>query len=136
MSSFAQQIMEPGGGLLLIPFVRAIIAILLVLTGSGFLAGIARIHMAVLSFLSAGLLFSISMFEREYKKAERNRGGSGQGPPAAAAASNNKNDKTDWAQSTVMTDSRTTTKRLDVYGFTSTIMSYGLYVGHPMLWEK
>jgi hypothetical protein len=68
--------MQPGGGLLLIPFVRAIIAILLVLTMAGFCVGVARIHMIILSFLSAGLLFSISMFEREYKKAQR--GGSSQ----------------------------------------------------------
>lgn len=88
--------MEPGGGLLLIPFVRTIIGILLVLTLSGFVAGVARIHMAVLSFLSGGLLFSISMFEREYKKVQRNRGaaaGSG-GAPAPATASD-KTEKTD-----------------------------------------
>lgn len=71
MSSFVSQIMQPGGGLLLIPFVRLIIGTLLVLTLAGFLAGVARIHMAVLSFLSAGLLFSISMFESEYKKAQQ-----------------------------------------------------------------
>ena len=94
MTSFAQQIMEPGGGLLLIPFVRVVIGILLVLTLSGFLAGIARIHMAVLSFLSGGLLFSISMFEREYKKAERNRGAGGQARPGGGAS--NKDEKTDW----------------------------------------
>ena len=71
MSSFVSQIMQPGGGLLLIPFVRVIIGTLLVLTLAGFCVGIARIHMAVLSFLSAGLLFSISMFESEYKKAQQ-----------------------------------------------------------------
>ena len=67
--------MQPGGGLLLIPFVRAVIGTLLVLTLAGFCVGIARIHMAILSFLSAGLLFSISMFEREYKKAQGRGGG-------------------------------------------------------------
>lgn len=54
---------------MLLPFVRAVIAILLVLTLAGFLAGVARIHMAVLSFLGAGLLLSLSFFESEYKKA-------------------------------------------------------------------
>mmetsp|Transcript_21108 Transcript_21108/g.51924 ORF Transcript_21108/g.51924 Transcript_21108/m.51924 type:complete len:96 (+) Transcript_21108:83-370(+) len=95
MTSFASQIMEPGGGLLLIPFVRIIIGILLVLTISGFLADIARIHMAVLSFLSGGLLFSISMFEREYKKAQRNRGGGAGGQAPPSAASSDKDEKTD-----------------------------------------
>lgn len=73
MSSFVSQIMQPGGGLLLIPLVRVIIGTLLVLTLAGFCVGVARIHMAVLSFLSAGLLFSISMFESEYKKAQQYR---------------------------------------------------------------
>lgn len=87
-SSFVSQIMEPGGGLLLIPFVRVIIGTLLVLTLAGFLAGVARIHMAILSFLSAGLLFSISMFEREFNKAQQNRGGgSSQAPPPKSGSS-------------------------------------------------
>jgi hypothetical protein len=68
MSSFFAEIMQPGGGIILIPFVRVIITILLVLTLMGFVAGVARIHMGVLSFLSAGLLFSLSMFEREFNK--------------------------------------------------------------------
>jgi flagellar biosynthesis component FlhA len=66
--SFFAEIMQPGGGIMLIPFVRVIITILLVLTLMGFVAGIARIHMGILSFLSAGLLFSLSMFEREFNK--------------------------------------------------------------------
>ena len=53
---------------MLLPFVRAVIGCLLVLTLAGFFAGVARIHMAILSFLSAGLLFSLSMFESEYKR--------------------------------------------------------------------
>jgi hypothetical protein len=68
MASIFSEIMQPGGGIILIPFVRVIITILLVLTISGFVAGVARIHMAVLSFLSAGLLFSLGMFEREFNK--------------------------------------------------------------------
>jgi hypothetical protein len=95
MSSFVSQIMQPGGGLLLIPFVRIIIGILLVMTLAGFLAGIARIHMAILSFLSAGLLFSISMFETEYNKAQQYRGGGESQAPATTAGSNGKAAKSD-----------------------------------------
>ena len=95
MTSFFAQIMEPGGGLILIPFVRTIIGILLVLTISGFLAGIARIHMVVLSFLSGGLLFSISMFEREYKKVQRNRAAAGGASGGSAPAASDKGEKTD-----------------------------------------
>jgi len=60
--------LQPGGGIMLLPFVRLVIGCLLVLTLAGFFAGVARIHMAILSFLSAGLLFSLSMFESEFKK--------------------------------------------------------------------
>ena len=91
MSSFVSQIMQPGGGLLLIPFVRVIIGTLLVLTLAGFCVGIARIHMAVLSFLSAGLLFSISMFESEYKKAQQYRNSS-QTKSTSTTASSTKTD--------------------------------------------
>jgi hypothetical protein len=68
MSSFMAQVMQPGGGVMLLPFVRGVIGLLLVLTLIGFSVGVARIHMAILSFLSAGLLVSLSMFESEYKK--------------------------------------------------------------------
>jgi hypothetical protein len=70
MSSFVAQVMEPGGGVMLLPFVRVVIGILLVLTLAGFLAGVARVHMAILSFLGAGLLFSLSMFESEFKRVQ------------------------------------------------------------------
>ena len=68
MSSFFAQIMEPGGGVKLLPFVRAVIALLFVLTVVGAIVGVARIHMVILSFLSAGLLASLSFFESEYTK--------------------------------------------------------------------
>eukprot|EP00535_Pseudo-nitzschia_heimii_P007862 CAMPEP_0197175386 /NCGR_PEP_ID=MMETSP1423-20130617/1617_1 /TAXON_ID=476441 /ORGANISM="Pseudo-nitzschia heimii, Strain UNC1101" /LENGTH=87 /DNA_ID=CAMNT_0042624529 /DNA_START=15 /DNA_END=278 /DNA_ORIENTATION=- len=71
MSSLIQEIMAPGGGVILIPFVRVVISLLLVLTIMGFVADVARIHMVVLGFLSAGLLFSLSMFEREFNKIQR-----------------------------------------------------------------
>lgn len=59
--------------MMLLPLVRGVIGLLLVLTLCGFMAGVARIHMAVLSFLSAGLLFSLSFFESEFKKMQRNQ---------------------------------------------------------------
>ena len=71
MTSLIQEIMAPGGGVMLIPFVRVVISILLVLTIMGFVADVARIHMVVLGLLSAGLLFSLSMFEREFNKIQR-----------------------------------------------------------------
>ena len=85
--------MQPGGGVILLPFVRVIISLLLVLTLAGFCAGVARIHMAVLSFLSAGLLFSLSFFESEYKKA-RGQGGSSNAVPSSTKkqVANNKTD--------------------------------------------
>ena len=53
---------------MLLPFVKGVIGVLLILTLAGFVAGVARIHMAILSFLSAGLLVSLAVFESEYKK--------------------------------------------------------------------
>jgi hypothetical protein len=88
MASMIQEIMAPGGGVMLIPFVRIVIAILLVMTIMGFVANVARIHMVVLGFLSAGLLVSLSMFEREFNKV-KNRGA-----PPTSKSSNNSN-KTD-----------------------------------------
>jgi ER protein Pkr1 len=93
MTSFFSEIMQPGGGVILIPFVRVIISILLVLTLMGFIAGVARIHMAVLSFLSGGLLFSLSMFEREFNKVHGRSGGSSTSAPTKASSSDN--NKTD-----------------------------------------
>jgi hypothetical protein len=94
MSSFFAEIMQPGGGIILIPFVRVIITILLVLTMMGFVAGVARIHMGILSFLSAGLLFSLSMFEKEFNKVHgQQRGGSpSQASSTTTAKASNKTD--------------------------------------------
>jgi hypothetical protein len=91
--------MEPGGGVLLLPFVKIVVGLLLLTTLTIFAAGVARIHMAILSFLSAGLLFSLSMFEVEFKKAQEAR----EGPldedendaPAATNGRSSKADKTD-----------------------------------------
>jgi hypothetical protein len=85
--SFFAEIMQPGGGIILIPFVRVIITVLLVCTMMGFVAGVARIHMAVLSFLSGGLLFSLSMFEREFHKVH-GRSSSSTAAPTTTSNSN------------------------------------------------
>ena len=68
-SSFFSQIMEPGGGVMLLPFVRFVITCLLLLCIAAAVAGVARIHMIILSVLSGGLLMSLAFFESEYKKA-------------------------------------------------------------------
>ena len=68
MTSFFAQIMQPGGGLMLLPFVRTIICCLLALTGTAAFLGVARIHMIVLTILSSGLLGSLYFFESEFKK--------------------------------------------------------------------
>ncbi len=41
-----------------------------------FIAGVARVHMAVLAFLSMGLLVSISWFEKAWNDVQSKRGGS------------------------------------------------------------
>lgn len=89
MASMIQEIMAPGGGVMLIPFVRVVISILLVLTVMGFVADVARIHMVVLGFLSTGLLFSLSMFEREFNKVRNS------GPPSSTTTRVKANNKTD-----------------------------------------
>ena len=68
--SFVAQVLQPGGGVMLLPFVRLVIGCLMMLTVGAFFAGVARVHMAVLTVLSAGLLVSLSFFESEYKKAQ------------------------------------------------------------------
>ncbi len=81
-SSFISTIMEPGGGVVLLPFVRGVIACLLALTVIAAILDVARIHMIVLSVLSGGLLLSLSFFESELKKMRRQR-------PASSATTNN-----------------------------------------------
>ena len=68
--SFVTDVMSPGGGVMLLPFVRLVIGCLLLLTMGTFLAGVAQIHMAILTVLGGGLLFSLSFFESEYKKVQ------------------------------------------------------------------
>jgi len=69
MASFVSQLMSPGGGMMLIPFIRLVIVLLMLTTSTTFVFGVARIHMGILTVLSGGLLLSISFFENEYKKA-------------------------------------------------------------------
>jgi hypothetical protein len=95
MTSFFSEIMQPGGGIMLIPFVRVIITVLLVLTIMGFIAGVARVHMAILSFLSGGLLFSLSMFEREFNKVHGRSGGVSTTTTTTSFSNKVSNNKTD-----------------------------------------
>jgi hypothetical protein len=69
MASFVSQLMSPGGGIILIPFIRFVIVLLMLTTSTTFVFGVARLHMGILTVLSGGLLLSISFFENEYKKA-------------------------------------------------------------------
>ena len=85
MSSFVSQIMQPGGGVMLLPFVRFVIGLLLVLTVIAALLDVARIHMVILSFLSGGLLISLSFFESEFKKVRAARAGGSTGPSSSSS---------------------------------------------------
>lgn len=76
---------------MLLPFVRVVIGCLLVVTLSAFAAGVAKIHMAILSFLSFGLLVSLSLFEKEWDKVQNNREESS----SSAPPSTGKPEKTD-----------------------------------------
>ena len=100
MSNFVAQIMQPGGGVMLLPFVRVVISILLLLTVAAAVMDVARIHMIILSFLSGGLLISLSFFESEFKKVraarESNGGGSASGGTTSSTAAKKSNaNKTD-----------------------------------------
>ena len=75
--SFVKNLLAPGGGVALIPFIRYTIGCLLLVCMAAFVSGVARIHMAILSFLSGGLLVSLSFFQSEYEKMQRSRGGAG-----------------------------------------------------------
>ena len=83
--SFVKNLLAPGGGVALIPFIRYTIGCLLLVCMAAFVSGVARIHMAILSFLSGGLLISLSFFQSEYEKMQRNRGG-GVGVSASSGA--------------------------------------------------
>jgi ABC-type transport system involved in multi-copper enzyme maturation permease subunit len=73
MASFVSQLMAPGGGIILIPFIRIVIILLMLTTSTTFVFGVARLHMGILTVLSGGLLISLSFFESEYKKAVSTR---------------------------------------------------------------
>mmetsp|Transcript_8441 Transcript_8441/g.10678 ORF Transcript_8441/g.10678 Transcript_8441/m.10678 type:complete len:110 (+) Transcript_8441:79-408(+) len=68
-TSFASQLLSPGGGVLMIPFIRMVIFCLFCTTTIAFCFGVARVHMAILSCLAGGLLLSISFFLSEYETA-------------------------------------------------------------------
>lgn len=74
--SFIQDLLKPGGGIALIPFIRATIVLLLLMVIMMGFVGIARIHMCVLAFLSVGLLVSISWFESAWNDVQRSGGNS------------------------------------------------------------
>ena len=93
--SFVAQIMQPGGGVMLLPFVRFVIGILLVLTVMAAVLDVARIHMVILSFLSGGLLISLSFFESEFKKVSAARAGSGPASSSTTTTAAKNSNKTD-----------------------------------------
>eukprot|EP00549_Striatella_unipunctata_P003500 CAMPEP_0118694876 /NCGR_PEP_ID=MMETSP0800-20121206/12817_1 /TAXON_ID=210618 ORGANISM="Striatella unipunctata, Strain CCMP2910" /NCGR_SAMPLE_ID=MMETSP0800 /ASSEMBLY_ACC=CAM_ASM_000638 /LENGTH=96 /DNA_ID=CAMNT_0006593491 /DNA_START=154 /DNA_END=444 /DNA_ORIENTATION=- len=95
--SFVSQILAPGGGMLLIPFIKIVICILMLTCGAACIAGVAQIHMAILLFLSSGLLYSLTWFEAEFAKvqgAKRSQGGGG-GTTTTTTSTRSTTDKTD-----------------------------------------
>jgi len=86
--SFISKILAPGGGVALIPFIRYVISFLVLICGTAFVCDVARIHMAVLIFLSVGLLISLQFFEKEFARI------SGR-PSSGGSASISNSDKTD-----------------------------------------
>ena len=64
--------------------------------------GVARVHMAILSFLAGGLLVSISFFMSEYdkavekSKAKARTGEGSSGTSSSAASTSGERAKTDW----------------------------------------
>ena len=58
------------------------------------IAGVARIHMVVLGFLSIGLLISISWFEKAWNEVQSKRGDASAGS-SAASSGNKEPEKTD-----------------------------------------
>lgn len=72
--SFIQDLLKPGGGVALIPFIRVIILLLLIMVIIMGIADVARIHMFVMGFLASGLLVSIWWFEKAWNDVQRARG--------------------------------------------------------------
>lgn len=79
----------------LIPFIKVAICALLLTTSIIFMAGIARIHMVVMGFLSIGLLVSISMFQRAWDDVQKSRGKNVGGGVSAVAGAGKEPEKTD-----------------------------------------
>jgi hypothetical protein len=71
--SLFSQLLAPGGGLMLIPFIKIVIGLLLATCLTALYLGVAQIHMAILSFLSIGLLASLQMFQSAYAQVQRAR---------------------------------------------------------------
>mmetsp|Transcript_8879 Transcript_8879/g.10283 ORF Transcript_8879/g.10283 Transcript_8879/m.10283 type:complete len:103 (-) Transcript_8879:266-574(-) len=65
--SFVAQIMAPGGGILLLPFTRAIVCCLFFTATAVFILGVARIHMFILGSMCLGMYFALGIFQKEYK---------------------------------------------------------------------
>jgi len=97
MSSFISQILSPGGGVLMIPFIRMVIMVLFATTLIAFIFGVARIHMAILSFLAGGLLLAISFFMSEYEKVleKAKENGRSSGSTVTSSANNGERAKSD-----------------------------------------
>mmetsp|Transcript_7917 Transcript_7917/g.17179 ORF Transcript_7917/g.17179 Transcript_7917/m.17179 type:complete len:91 (-) Transcript_7917:328-600(-) len=89
--SFVQDLLKPGGGIALIPFIRGTIWMLLLMVIIMGVLDVARIHMVVLAFLSTGLLVSISMFEKAWNDVQRSRSANG----SVAAKADKEPEKTD-----------------------------------------
>lgn len=87
--------MEPGGGLILLPFVRMVIGCLLALTTTTAIIGVARIHMIILSFLSGGLLASLHFFEAEVKRVSRKHSYSNEGHNNSSSGDDPSKNKSD-----------------------------------------
>jgi len=93
MSGIVSQMFQPGGGVVLIPFIKKVIGCLCLVTMTAFFYGVARIHMAILTVLSSGLIWSLNFFESEFEKMQRAR--SSAPSDSRAPASTNNSEKTD-----------------------------------------
>ena len=86
-ASFITDLLSPGGGMQLIPFIRVVVMLLFAICLACFVAGVARIHMLIMSFLSAGLLVSLSFFQAEFNRVNGRRQGTDDASGDTAASS-------------------------------------------------
>jgi len=88
--SLLAEIWQPGGGMILIPFIQGVLCILMLLTATAAYFDVARIHMVILSFLSCGLVASLSFFKQQLNAVNNSK----TGPPKSAGggATSNKTD--------------------------------------------